>query len=218
MKLIYILSSLAAILSIGGCQHLAEKNPTLKAELTVFHEIPSDFKPSTIAIVPWHQSQKNSLEFKNYAAILKDRIEKLGFTVIDHQKKPELLLFFDYGDDNGKEMTETYSVPDFGMIGYTGYSMNSWGMYTGLPMYGYRGYQTHINKYTLYTRHIYIDIAKPKSKDKELDKIYEGSLKSKGTCSKLTVTLPYLIDVYFNNFPGKNNETQSLEKSWNGAC
>ena len=126
MKLIYILSSLAAILSIGGCQHLAEKNPTLKAELTVFHEIPSDFKPSTIAIVPWHQSQKNSLEFKNYAAILKDRIEKLGFTVIDHQKKPELLLFFDYGDDNGKEMTETYSVPDFGMIGYTGYSMNSW--------------------------------------------------------------------------------------------
>ena len=86
MKLIYILSSLAVILSIGGCQHLAEKNPTLKAELTVFHEIPSDFKPSTIAIVPWHQSQKNSLEFKNYAAILKDRIEKLGFTVIDHQK------------------------------------------------------------------------------------------------------------------------------------
>lgn len=175
MKLIYILYSLFAILSLSGCQHLSEKNPTLKAELTVFHEIPSDFKPSTIAIVPWHQSQKNSLEFKNYAAILKDRIEKLGFIVIDHQKKPELLLFFDYGDDNGKEMTETYTVPDFGMIGYTGYSMNSWGMYTGLPMYGYRGYQTHVNKYTLYTRHIYIDIAKPKSKDKELDKIYEGS-------------------------------------------
>ncbi|MEY3878849.1 MAG: hypothetical protein RIQ58_717 [Pseudomonadota bacterium] len=218
MKLIYILYSLFAILSLSGCQHLSEKNTTLKAELTVFHEIPSDFKPSTIAIVPWHQSQKNSLEFKNYAAILKDRIEKLGFIVIDHQKKPELLLFFDYGDDNGKEMTETYTVPDFGMIGYTGYSMNSWGMYTGLPMYGYRGYQTHVNKYTLYTRHIYIDIAKPKSKDKELDKIYEGSLRSKGTCSKLTVTIPYLIDMYFNNFPGKNSETQSLEKSWNGVC
>jgi hypothetical protein len=70
----------------------------------------------------------------------------------------------------------------------------------------------------LYTRYIHIDIAKPKSKDKELDKVYEGSLRSKGTCSKLTATLPYLIDMYFNNFPGKNNETQSLEKSWNGVC
>lgn len=218
MKFIYLILSLFLVLALSGCQHLAEKNPTLKAELTVFHEIPIDFKPSTIAIVPWHQSQKNSLEFKNYSAILKERIEKLGFTVIDHQKKPELLLFFDYGDDNGKEITETYTVPDFGMIGYTGYSMNSRGMYTGLPMYGYRGYQTHVNKYTLYTRHIYIDIAKPKSKDKELDKIYEGSLRSKGTCSKLTVTLPYLIDLYFNDFPGKNSETQSLEKSWNGIC
>jgi hypothetical protein len=138
--------------------------------------------------------------------------------VIDHSKKPELLLFFDYGDDNGKEMTETYTVPDFGMIGYTGYSLNSWAMYPGLPMYGYRGYQTHTNKYTLYTRYIHIDIAKPKSKDKELDKVYEGNLRSKGTCSKLTSTLPYLIDMFFNNFPGKNNETQSLEKSWSGVC
>ena len=218
MKFFFLLVGLFSLISISGCQSLAEKNPTLKAELTVFHELPNDFKPTTIAIVPWHQSQKSSLEFKNYAGILKDRIEKLGFTVIDHSKKPELLLFFDYGDDNGKEMTETYTVPDFGMIGYTGYSLNSWAMYPGLPMYGYRGYQTHTNKYTLYTRYIHIDIAKPKSKDKELDKVYEGNLRSKGTCSKLTSTLPYLIDMFFNNFPGKNNETQSLEKSWSGVC
>ena len=218
MKLFFLLVSLIVLFSISGCQHLTEKSPTLRAELSVFHEFPNDFKPSTISIVPWHQSQKGSLEFKNYAAILKERIEKLGFTVVDYQKKPDLILFFDYGDDNGKEMTEAYTVPDFGMIGYTGYSLNSWGMYPGLPMYGYRGYQTHINKYTLFTRHIYIDIAKPKSKEKELDKIYEGSLRSKGTCSKLTVTLPYLIDMYFQNFPGKNGETQSLEKIWNGVC
>ena len=218
MKFFFLFLSFLSLISISGCQSLAEKNPVLKGELTVFHDLPSDFKPPTIAIVPWHQSQKGSLEFKNYAAILKDRIEKLGFTVIDHSKKPELLLFFDYGDDMGKEMTETYTVPDFGMIGYSGYSLNSWSMYPGLPMYGYRGYQTRTNKYTLYTRYIHIDIAKPKSKDKELDKVYEGSLRSKGTCSKLTATLPYLIDMYFNNFPGKNNETQSLEKSWNGVC
>lgn len=218
MKFIFTIISLMSLLSIAGCQHLSQKNPTLKAELTVFHEFPKDFKPSTVAIVPWHQSQKSSLEFKNYSAILKERIEKLGFTVVDHSKKPELLLFFDYGDDNGKEMTETYTIPDFGMIGYTGYSLNSWGMYTGMPMYGYRGYQTHINKYTLFTRYIRIDIAQPKTKGTELDKIYEGQLKSKGTCSKLTVTLPYLIDMYFQNFPGKNNDTQSLEKSWDGVC
>jgi len=218
MKFIFTIISLMSLLGIAGCQHLSQKNPTLKAELTVFHEFPKDFKPSTVAIVPWHQSQKSSLEFKNYSAILKERIEKLGFTVVDHSKKPELLLLFDYGDDNGKEMTETYTIPDFGMIGYTGYSLNSWGMYTGMLMYGYRGYQTHINKYTLFTRYIRIDIAQPKTKGTELDKIYEGQLKSKGTCSKLTVTLPYLIDMYFQNFPGKNNDTQSLEKFWDGVC
>ena len=95
MKFFFLLLSLLSLISISGCQSLAEKNPVLKGELTVFHEFPNDFKPPTIAIVPWHQSQKGSLEFKNYAAILKDRIEKLGFTVIDHSKKPELLLFFD---------------------------------------------------------------------------------------------------------------------------
>ncbi len=218
MKLIFTLVSLIMFLTLSGCQHLAEKNPIIKAELTVFHELPKDFNPPTIAIVPWHQTQKSSLEFKNYAAILKDRIEKLGFTVIDHSRKPELILFFDYGDDNGKDMTETYTVPDFGMIGYTGYSMNYYGFYPSMPLYGYRGYQTRTNKYTLFTRYIRIDIAQPKINGGELDKMYEGSLRSKGTCSKLTVTLPYLIDMYFQNFPGKNNETQSLEKSWNGVC
>jgi hypothetical protein len=218
MKLIFTIIFLFILLNIAGCQHVPQKNPILKAELTVFHELLKDFKPSTVAIVPWHQSQKSSLEFKNYSAILKERIEKLGFTVLDHSKKPELLLFFDYGDDNGKEITETHAIPDFGMIGYTGYALNSWGMYTGMPMYGYRGYQTHINKYTLFTRYIRIDIAQPKTKSTELDKIYEGHLRSKGTCSKLTVTLPLLIDMYFQNFPGKNNDTQSLEKSWDGVC
>jgi hypothetical protein len=24
--------------------------------------------------------------------------------------------------------------------------------------------------------------------------------------------------MYFQNFPGKNNDTQSLEKSWDGVC
>ncbi len=218
MKFIFIIISLIALASVTGCQHLSQKNPSLKAELTVFHELPKDFKLSTIAIVPWHQSQKGSLEFKHYSSILKERIEKLGFTVVDLSKKPEILLFFDYGDDNGKEITETYTIPDFGMIGYTGYSINSWGMYPGMPMYGYRGYQTHTNKYTLFTRYIRIDMAKPKMKSTELDKVYEGQLRSKGTCSKLTVTLPYLIDMYFQNFPGKNNDTQSLEKSWDGVC
>jgi hypothetical protein len=218
MKFFFTLISLLALLNITGCQNLPQKKPLLKAEVTVFHELPNDFKPSTIAIAPWHQSQKSSLEFKNYSSILKERIERLGFTVVDHSKKPELLLFFDYGDDNGKEMTETYTIPDFGVIGYSGYSLNSWGMYPGMPMYGYRGYQTHINKYTLYSRYIRINIARTIIRSTELDKIYEGHLKSKGTCSKLTVTLPHLIDMYFQNFPGKNNDTQSLEKSWDGIC
>lgn len=218
MKLIFTIISFIVLFSVAGCQHVSQKQPVLKAELTVFHELPTDFKPHTIAIVPWRQSQKGSLEFKNYSTILKERIEKLGFTVVDHSSKPELLLFFDYGDDNGQEITETYTIPDFGMIGYTGYSLNYWGMYPGMPMYGYRGYQTRTNKYTLFTRYIRIDIAQPKLKSTELDKIYEGQLRSKGTCSKLTVTLPYLIDMYFQNFPGKNNDTQSIEKFWDGAC
>ncbi|MFM8232894.1 MAG: hypothetical protein ACKN8X_02855, partial [Candidatus Methylopumilus sp.] len=96
MKFIFTIISLIALANVAGCQHLSQKNPSLKAELTVFHELPKDFKLSTIAIVPWHQSQKGSLEFKHYSSILKERIEKLGFTVVDLSKKPELLLFFDY--------------------------------------------------------------------------------------------------------------------------
>lgn len=78
------------------------------------------------------------------------------------------------------------------------------------------GYRTEVASNVIYTRFISIDIAKPEGNN--LKKIYEGRLRSQGSCSKLTVVLPNLMDMYFYQFPRQSGVTKSEKKQWDGSC
>lgn len=215
-------SALAATIAIAGCA-----TPQIEANVSTFHEIsPNDHSDKRIAVVPWREEMKNSLEFKNYAALLESRLREKGFTVVSLFEGPELIGFLDFGIDSGREVISTYSVPHWGVTGYssayttgTVTSYGGMGTYSGTttlaPQYGVTGYSTGASSDTVYARFVNFDIVRIVS-EKEHKKVFEGKLRSSGTCGSLPTILPPLLDALFRDFPKQGGRRVTLP--WSGKC
>jgi hypothetical protein len=185
----------------------------------------TDFsRDKAIAVMPWKESQKDSLEFKAFKTLLEQHFRAQGYRLHEGTGQPDLVVFFDYGIDSGTQQTSVLPSPQFGASPYPGgYAggihyrfspifSNSYPM----PIGGSPAFGSTVVTSTLFTRYVNIDIAIPDGSS--LKKVYEGRLKSRGNCSKLTQLMPPLLEMFFFEFPRASGQTKTESTNWAGVC
>ncbi len=211
------------LLWLPGCTTTAGA-ARISADVTVFHEMTDFSRDKAIAVMPWKESQKDSLEFKAFKTLLEQQFRGQGYRLHEGAGQPDLVVFFDYGIDNGTQQTSVFPSPQFGASpfpgGYVGgihyrfapIFSNSHAM----PLGSSPGFGSTVVTSTLFARYVNIDIAIPDGSG--LKKVYEGRLKSRGNCSKLTRVMPPLLEMFFFEFPRASGQTKTESTNWDGAC
>ncbi len=214
-----LLITIAAFL-FSGC------GSQVLSHITTFHNIPNNLDQNKIKVVPFNKSLANSLEFQSYATTIGLFLKYSGFSIAEDNQEPDYIVFVSYGIDSGE--TTTSSIPIYGSTGggttrhsgsisggggYANYSGTSYKM----PTYGIVGSQTVTS--TQYTRNLAVDIVEAKSLNSSLPKkIYEGRVKSSGSCPHITGVMPNMIKSLFREFPGPNGGSRTVILPHSGDC
>jgi hypothetical protein len=70
-----------------------------------------------IVVLPAQKEKAGTLEFAEYAKLVEDGLRKEGFQVVPSGEPAELVVFFGYGIDQGRDEVYSYAVPEFGQTG-----------------------------------------------------------------------------------------------------
>lgn len=221
---------LAALL-LAGCA------ARVQSTVTVFHTLPATGGGESIAIVPGDKTKEGSLEFRAYAEKLGHYLQAAGYSVVENPavSHPRYIAVFNYGIDDGTLVTEAYSVPQFGVVGYsgattTGTVTTTGGLSTlnatttGIPQYGVTGYQNGTTTSRVFKRAIVLDIfdrAKfdPKNKDSIRNaEVYDGKLSSAGSCGSMAGVMDPLLEAMFQKFPGDSGKAETVTVKFDGKC
>lgn len=223
MKVTALLALVAVLFT--GCATVA---PRVDSSVTVFHQMQAVPAGATYSVVPWRKENEGSLEFKAYAEQVASFLRSGGLTVVPVGQAARFAVFVDYGIDDGRTETTSYSVPQWGVTGSSGSSttgtvnvIGSTAMINATtvnrPTYGVTGYNQVSTSSRVFRRFVKVDIAEL-SGDGNPKKVYEGRLKSEGTCGNLPTIMPILLQAMLANFPGESGKARSVELPWSGTC
>lgn len=216
MRLATLLGLIASSFLVG-CAALA---PRAQSTITEFHELTQPSPTDTYVILPMRKEQGDSLEFKTFANQLANGFREKGYNVVQSNTPAKFAVFFDYGVDDGRTEVSTYSIPQYGMTGYsntrTTGTVNSIGNTAYInaqtystPTYGVTGYQQGTLTSRIFKRFVHLDIVEvPPTQGTPVKKVYEGRLLSEGSCGTLPVVLPTLLASMLDKFPGESGKTR----------
>lgn len=178
---------------------------TIKSDVTTFHNLPAP-NGQTFAIQPADPSMKGSLEFEQYAGLVRGRLIDYGFRA-DSSGSPDLIVRMSFGISEGEEKIRSYPGYDpfyafgYGYFGHYPYYGGFWG-----PYYPYSyGYSNYVSSYTVYTRRLELTIS-----DRNGQRLYEGRTISVGRDNSLPQVMPYLVQAMFTDFPGQSGVTKRV--------
>src|SRR5690606_30858801 len=104
-----------------GCLISTACATQVQSRVAVFHQLPTSFaQGSSFVILPWDDDQRGSLEFSTYASEIAHKLERRGLVKSAEGTRATYAVFVDYGIDNGRTETTSYSVPRWGVTGYSG--------------------------------------------------------------------------------------------------
>lgn len=197
---------LACTLFLSACGTMVHTN------VTAFHEKEALVPGKGFKIIPL-EGQKNSLEFSQYASLVKEKMEEHGYVPAGGKVAAYYGVSLRYGIDDGRKVTSSYPV--YGQVGggttYHYGTVNSYGgfgSYSGTsysaPKFGVVGSNVVTN--TEYTRVLFLDIVNLKTNKK----VYEGNVKSVGSTGTFSGVGKCLIQALFQKFPGDNGKTSSV--------
>lgn len=212
---------------VGGC---ATMTPQVNSAVTTFHNMPvAGDNQATYSVVAWRKDNENSLEFAAYAQQLTDALRMRGLNVVKPGERATHAIYLDYGIDNGRVETSTYSIPQWGVTGYN--ASNTYGTVNRVgntayvnattyqtPTYGVTGYSQGTTSTRVFKRFVNMDIVEIAALNGAGKKIYQGQLKSEGTCDRLTELMPVFISALTQEFPGQNGATRGVLLPWSGNC
>lgn len=217
-----LLISVAAL--AAGCAA-----PRIQTRTSVFHNLPATLPAeSKIAILPWKAADAASLEYQAYAEQVRGWLQKKGVGVAREGEPGTLALFLDYGIDDGRQVVSSYSVPQWGVTGYTAArttgTVNTYGntsfinaTTTAQPTYGVTGYNQVTRSTQVFRRFVNIDIVQPRHGESPR-KVYEARLQSEGTCGTLAAVMPAFLQAIFTEFPGEPGSARRADLPWDGKC
>lgn len=196
-----------ALMALSACA------TPFKADVSRFQAMPAP-SGQTFYIQPADPKNEGGLEFANYAKLVGQKLEGIGYRAAPDAKEASLVVSLDYGVDKGIEKIRTWPRSYMGM----GYGFGpGWG--SGFGRYPYWGpypyyhgwydpfwndpwdYQ-EVESYTEFTSFLDLKI----SRTTDGDRVFEGVAKAHSTNDKLTQLVPNLVEAMFTNFPGNSGE------------
>jgi len=204
---------------------LAACGSVVRTNVTTFYDLPTQWKGRTIAVLPYKEQQSQSLEWRAYRQMVEDQLRKASF-VVTSPDDADLLAFFGYAIDQGREVVSTYSIPQYGVTGYSGgyttgtitsygggYSTYS-GTTTLTPTYGITGYTAGVSSDTVFTRSLSVDIVDKQTQNRR----WEMKLRSQGSCGNIASVMPQFLQAAFDSFPGPSGKGRTVELPHDGTC
>lgn len=185
-----ILALLLAPLVLGACAG----EPRVRAHVEAFSALEAAPVATTVSVVPLGGLSDTSLEFRTYADRLEAPLARRGFRVVDEAAAWELAM--GYGIDAGREVVETFMIPDYGY----GWGARRWFPYDD-PFFP--GYRTEVIARTLYTRHLVLALADASTGAEA----WRVRVVSTGGCPTLGPVFDALVAAAFDGFPEAGTRT-----------
>ena len=171
-----------------------------------------------------HPQEKNdTLEWKSYRKIFESGFRKSGFTITE-LASADYVAFISYGIDGGKVTQDTVTTPVYGSTGggttYHSGTVSSYGggygSYSGtsysMPTFGVVGSSTSIVSGEQFSRNIAIDIVDRKTlKSEKPVKVFEGRVRSAGSCSQMNQVIDEIAEEFFQKFPNGSGKVVITE-------
>lgn len=209
--------AIAAAVVLSGC---ASYPLPVQSNITEFHRLAPPTTQDTYAVLPWRKDLEGSLEFQTYATQLADGMRAKGFNVVPDGSPAKFAVFLDYGIDTGRTEVSSYSIPQWGVTGYSGATttgtVSTFGSTsylnartTATPTYGVTGYTQGTTSQRVYRRFVNVDIVEVAADATAPKKVYEGKLRSEGICGALPVVMPVLLTALLTKFPGESGKPRT---------
>ncbi len=191
-----------ALASLAACA------TPFKADVSRFQsQLPAP-QGQTFAVVADDPALAGGLEFAQYADLVEDRMEQLGYAEAP-AADADLLVRFDYGVGDGRERVRStgyrdpFYSPWYGYRpywGYGGYYSRPWGYGWHDPWFGGG---SDVRSYTVYTSDIELKI----DRAADGERLFEGRAEAVSTSNRLQYLVPNLVEAMFTDFPGNSGET-----------
>lgn len=202
---------LVALAMLAGCS----TTPTVRSEVTSFHESPPDFSAGSFTFTRTAE-QDNNLEHRSYEALVSEQLQRLGFKEASPPQPAAFKVAMEYSIQGRdvRVVEPVYTAPYYGP---------GWGPYFG-PRWRYPGFyspfydpfydpywygpvQMMDHSYVLYTRQLRITIARTA----DSRQVFNVKVVSQGTNGSLPAVMPYLVQSAFTDFPGPSGVPRRID-------
>ncbi|MFQ5534503.1 MAG: DUF4136 domain-containing protein [Sphingomonadales bacterium] len=176
----------------------------MTSEVTRFHKLAAP-AGETVRIMPKDSAKQGSLEFREYAQLIGDRLGAFGYRPAAPGATPDLLVRVDYKVGEGQVVTRGYPY-GYGYAGHFGHhghhGHHGFHGFYGYPYYGGYGARS----ITVYPRKLEMDIVRQDTSET----IFEGVVDSVGRNKHLNQVMHYLVQAMFDGFPGQHGVTHRV--------
>ena len=181
MRKVFILIALCLTALLTGCAA-----PSVVSNVTVFHSL-NGIQNNKTYMVEATPDQANNLEFNSYVTILNQELLRHGFVMVN--KDPGLKVSLKYGTPQTVASTQE-PVPFYGPYEY-GYG-------------AYPAWQTSVDTYYMQQMEVSMNqVADGKN-------VYTVRTRLLSASPELSLSMDYLMESAFQNFPGKNGVTETV--------
>ena len=205
MKKILFSLITAGVLLCSGCAS------TITSQVTTFHEWPNDLKEKsfTIEAMP---GQENDPEYKLYASMLREKLQRLGFTTDKELISSDLKVIMEY-DTLVSEMQLPMAFwgaryDPFWQIHYSRFSRRS-GFYS--PYYFGRLNSFYVMPDFNITRYFLHQLAISIADRKSGKTLANIKVSTEQISPRISKQMPYLLESAFKEFPGENGSTTEIK-------
>ncbi|MFC4346603.1 DUF4136 domain-containing protein [Kordiimonas lipolytica] len=185
----------AMALAVAACTN------TFRSDVATFHELPAP-SGEKVSILPMDEAKQDSLEFRQYAAILGNHLRLEGYEQAGNGK-PDLIVGFDVMINDGREKLDT-------RMGFSGPRPFYWRSYWHYgyfwdPYDPFYRHNTEVVARTVYTATLVMEVRKP---DGTL--LFEGRAETETRTKAVPEVVPLLAEALFVEFPGPSGVTRHI--------
>jgi hypothetical protein len=206
------MQSLLAVLF--ACALLVACASPVRNEVTSFHDATLP-RGATVRVVALDRHKENSLEFKHYAQLVRDELQRAGYQPVDRDAEATLQAELDWWVSDGETVIRTRPGttmrPHYGFGGW--YDPFWYGRYNPWydPFYhglNDRGPETY--SFTEYQRDLRLTIVDAHARGKP---VFEGRVHSVGREQDIAEVMPQMVSALFRDYPGESGVTRKVTVS-----
>lgn len=209
MRLTKIFMSLSMAVGLAACAQ------NIKSDVARFHQLDSVSQGETFAVVPKNPELNGSLEFEQYASLIRAKLVQQGYEPVNSGNASDLVVALDYGVSDGDQVVRTrpgFVGGGFGRGVHPFYGGFGGFGGAGFGGFGGAGFGPDVYSYAVYTRDLNIQMYRPSAAGAaEKDVVFEGNVQSVGRDKRLPEVMPFLVEALFSDFPGQSGVTKEVK-------